>query len=104
MSVGRNFGHKTPVGGLVSSAAIVPYTPKFAFLGMVIVHPEYRRLGGDRRSPGFHARQQCRRLGGHGPQIVPGRQPEFRAHGTVALQAMHAWHLPLITSLDTNRL
>lgn len=39
LTVGYMFGHKTSVGELVSSAAIVPYAAAFAFLGMVIVHP-----------------------------------------------------------------
>ena len=45
LTVGCMFGHKTSAGDLVSSAAIVPYASTFAFLGMVIVHPEYRRRG-----------------------------------------------------------
>ena len=44
-AVGRLFGHKTRDGHLVSSAAIVPYSQAFAFLGMVMVHPDHRQRG-----------------------------------------------------------
>lgn len=39
------FGHKNPDGKLVSSAAIIPYDHKLAWIGMVIVHSNYRGLG-----------------------------------------------------------
>lgn len=45
LAVGRLFGHKTAVGDAVSSAAVVPYAPDMASLGMVIVHPDFRRCG-----------------------------------------------------------
>ncbi|AEW04370.1 GCN5-related N-acetyltransferase [Sulfobacillus acidophilus DSM 10332] len=44
-AVGRLFGHKTRDRHLVSSAAIVPYSHAFAFLGMVMVHPDHRQRG-----------------------------------------------------------
>lgn len=39
------FGHKNRDGKLVSSAAIIPYDHKLAWIGMVIVHSNYRGLG-----------------------------------------------------------
>lgn len=45
LAVGRVFGHQTAAGELVSSAAVVPYAPDRAHMGMVIVHPDFRRGG-----------------------------------------------------------
>lgn len=41
----KMFGHKNRDGKLVSSAAIIPYDHKLAWIGMVIVHNSYRSLG-----------------------------------------------------------
>ncbi|WP_284286059.1 GNAT family N-acetyltransferase [Alicyclobacillus fastidiosus] len=45
MISGLVYGHKTMAGEIVSCAAIIPYGDNLASLGMVIVHPNYRRLG-----------------------------------------------------------
>ena len=45
MSSGRIYGHKNEDGNIVSSAAIVEYDSKFAWIGMVIVNGENRGLG-----------------------------------------------------------
>lgn len=45
LTSGIAYGHKTPTGKLISSAAIFPYGPKLASLGMVMVDPAHRRLG-----------------------------------------------------------
>jgi ribosomal protein S18 acetylase RimI-like enzyme len=45
MSVGSVYGHRTDTGDITSCAAIIPYENALASLGMVIVHPSYRRLG-----------------------------------------------------------
>ncbi|WP_079505148.1 GNAT family N-acetyltransferase [Mesobacillus jeotgali] len=39
------YGHKNNEGKIVSSAAIIPYDNNLAFIGMVIVHSDYRGLG-----------------------------------------------------------
>lgn len=45
LTSGIAYGHKTPTGKLISSAAIFPYGPNLASLGMVMVDPAHRRLG-----------------------------------------------------------
>jgi len=45
MSSGMIYGHKNEDGKIISSAAIVEYDSKFAWIGMVIVNEEYRGLG-----------------------------------------------------------
>ncbi|RWR04837.1 GNAT family N-acetyltransferase [Siminovitchia fortis] len=45
MSSGKIYGHKTKEGKIVSSAAIIPYGPCLASIGMVIVHQDYRGKG-----------------------------------------------------------
>ncbi|WDL97252.1 GNAT family N-acetyltransferase [Alicyclobacillus sp. ALC3] len=45
MESGMIYGYKTVSGKVAASAAIVPYNKNLASLGMVIVHPHYRRLG-----------------------------------------------------------
>lgn len=45
LTSGIAYGHKTPTGKLISSAAIFPYGSKLASLGMVMVDPAHRRLG-----------------------------------------------------------
>ncbi len=45
LSSGKIYGHKTPEGKIVSSAAIIPYDTNLASIGMVIVHSDYRGLG-----------------------------------------------------------
>lgn len=45
MESGTVYGHKTTTGEIIACAAIVPYKEDLASLGMVIVHPDYRRLG-----------------------------------------------------------
>lgn len=45
MASGRVYGHMTTTGEIIACAAIVPYKEDLASLGMVIVHPDYRRLG-----------------------------------------------------------
>lgn len=42
---GIAYGHKTETGQLLSSAAVFPYGPELASLGMVMVDPEHRRKG-----------------------------------------------------------
>nr|BBH86943.1 N-acetyltransferase [Thermosporothrix sp. COM3] len=42
---GPIYGHTTPQGELLSSAAIFPYGQTLAWLGMVIVHPDHQRRG-----------------------------------------------------------
>lgn len=45
MESGTVYGHRTKNGEITACAAIVPYKEDLASLGMVIVHPDYRRLG-----------------------------------------------------------
>jgi len=45
MASGTVYGHRTTTGEITACAAIVPYKEDLASLGMVIVHPDYRRLG-----------------------------------------------------------
>lgn len=42
---GIAYGHKTESGKLISSAAVFPYGPELASLGMVMVDPQHRRKG-----------------------------------------------------------
>lgn len=126
LTVGCMFGHKTSAGDLVSSAAIVSYAPTFAFLGMVIVHPEYRRRGlGEAVTAAARdamAAGSCVALvatpDGRGlyenmgfevvtkvhkyvrSWIEAGSTADLRAHSAVALQAMRAEDLPRIAELD----
>lgn len=45
MSSGTVYGHVTQTGDVVSCAAVIPYGKDLVSIGMVIVHPSYRRLG-----------------------------------------------------------
>lgn len=45
MESGSFFGHIDHSGNLVSSAAVMVYGPELASIGMVIVSPEFRRMG-----------------------------------------------------------
>lgn len=45
LASGVAFGHRSAAGELVSSAAIFPYGETLASIGMVMVHPDYRRRG-----------------------------------------------------------
>jgi len=45
MFSGKIYGHKNEVGKIVSSAAIVEYDSKFAWIGIVCVNDQYRGLG-----------------------------------------------------------
>lgn len=45
MESGTVYGHRTTNAEITACAAIVPYEGNLASLGMVIVHPDYRRLG-----------------------------------------------------------
>ena len=126
LTVGCMFGHKTSAGDLVSSAAIVPYAPTFAFLGMVIVHPEYRRRGlgeavtaaardampagscvalvatpdgrGLYENMGFEVVTKVHKY--VRSRIEAGSKADLRAHSAVALQAMRSEDLPRIAELD----
>ncbi len=126
LTVGCMFGHKTSAGDLVSSAAIVSYAPTFAFLGMVIVHPEYRRRGlgeavaaaardamaagswvalvatpdgrGLYENMGFEVVTKVHKY--VRSWIEAGSKADLRAHSAVALQAMRAEDLPRIAELD----
>ena len=126
LTVGRMFGHKTSAGNLVSSAAIVPYAPTFAFLGMVIVHPAYRRQGlgeavtaaardampadscvalvstpegrGLYENMGFEEVTKVHKY--VRSRIEAGSKSNLRAHSAVALQAMRTEDLPRIAELD----
>lgn len=44
MASGTLFGHRVR-GRLISSAALFSYGPAYAFIGLVIVHPDFQRLG-----------------------------------------------------------
>ncbi len=126
LAVGRMFGHKTSAGDLVSSAAIVPYAPTFGFLGMVIVHPAYRRLGlgeavtaaardamppdscvalvatsdgrGLYENMGFEVVTNVHKY--IRSRIEASDKSDLRAHSAVVLQAMRAEDLPHIAELD----
>ena len=126
LTVGCMFGHKTSAGDLVSSAAIVPYASTFAFLGMVIVHPEYRRRGlgeavtaaardampagsyvalvatpdgrGLYENMGFEVVTKVHKY--VRSRIEAGSKADLRAHSAVALQAMRSEDLPRIAELD----
>ncbi|NEN86607.1 GNAT family N-acetyltransferase [Paenibacillus elgii] len=45
LASGTIYGIKNNRGQIVASAAIIPYGRQLASIGLVIVHPEYRRLG-----------------------------------------------------------
>jgi predicted GNAT family N-acyltransferase len=45
MSVGTIYGHKTELGDIISSAAIIPFDNKLASIGMEIVKEKYRGYG-----------------------------------------------------------
>ncbi|GEK59058.1 N-acetyltransferase [Marinococcus halophilus] len=45
LAAGVVYGHKTPEGGVVSSAAVIPYGKAAAALGLVIVRKSCRRQG-----------------------------------------------------------
>lgn len=45
LSAGVITGHRNEMGKIISSAALLPYVKGAASIGMVIVSPEYRRLG-----------------------------------------------------------
>lgn len=45
LRVGRCFGLHTDNGRLVATSAILPYPPAFAWIGMVLVDPAWRRQG-----------------------------------------------------------
>jgi len=39
------YGHRTPEGQIISSAILFSFDPDLSSLAMVLVHPEYRKLG-----------------------------------------------------------
>lgn len=45
IAAGPVFGHHAPTGELLSSAAVFPYGPALASIGMVLVRPEAQRRG-----------------------------------------------------------
>jgi GNAT superfamily N-acetyltransferase len=45
LRLGRGFGLSTAGGGLVASIVVLPYGDEFAWMSMVLVSPEHRRLG-----------------------------------------------------------
>ncbi len=126
MAAGRLFGHKTSGGDLVSSAALVPYALTFAFLGMVIVHPEYRHRGlgeavtatardampagscvalvatpdgrGLYKNMGFEVVTTVHKY--VRSRIEAGSNADLQAHPAAALQAMRAEDIPRIAELD----
>ncbi len=45
LRLGQGFGLSAADGGLVASIVVLPYEDKFAWMSMVLVAPEFRRLG-----------------------------------------------------------
>ncbi len=128
LTAGCLFGHKTSHGDLVSSAAIVPYAPTFAFLRMVIVHPQYQRRGlGDAVTAAARdtmpagscvalvatpdGRGLYEKMGFEAVTTVhkyvrsrtaAGSPTHLRVASAVALQAMHAKDLARVAELDAS--
>jgi GNAT superfamily N-acetyltransferase len=45
LRLGKGFGLSAPDGGLVASIVVLPYADEFAWMSMVLVSPQHRRLG-----------------------------------------------------------